>query len=50
VLRKLRNLFHHEEELLHEVRMIDASGVPDVTSDPALVCLVPKSLVVGSLS
>jgi hypothetical protein len=49
VLRKLRNLFHHEAELLHEVRMIYARDMPTVTSDLAFVCLVPRSLIIQSL-
>lgn len=49
VLRKLRNLFHHETELLHEVRMIHARDMPTVTSDLAFVCLVPRSLIIQSL-
>jgi hypothetical protein len=49
VLRKLRNLFHHEAELLHEVRLIHAADVPTVLSDLAIVCLVPRTLIVQSL-
>lgn len=49
VLRKLRNLFHHEAELLHEVRMIHARDMPTVTSDLAFVCLVSRSLILQSL-
>lgn len=49
VLRKLRNLFHHEAELLHEVRMIHARDIPTVTSDLAFVCLVSRSLILQSL-
>ncbi|MCK1519380.1 hypothetical protein [Bradyrhizobium sp. 17] len=49
VLRKLRNLFHHEAELLHEVRMIHARDIPVVISDLASVCLVSRSLVLQSL-
>lgn len=49
VLRKLRNLFHHEAELLHEVRMIHARDMPTVTSDLAFVCLVSRDLILQSL-
>jgi hypothetical protein len=49
VLRKLRNLFHHEGELLHEIRMIHLAEVSAIVSDLALVCLVPRALVVRSL-
>ena len=49
VLRKLRNLFHHEAELLHEVRLIHAADIPSVLSDLAIVCLVPRILIAQSL-
>lgn len=44
-LRALRNLFHHEAELLHDTRSILASDVPHIHTDLALLCLVPEASV-----
>jgi hypothetical protein len=47
-LRALRNLFHHEEELVHEVRIVNAGELPIVT-DLMFLCLVERSLVENAL-
>jgi hypothetical protein len=44
-LRALRNLYHHEAELLHASRTISAENVPTITSDLATLCLIPDSSV-----
>ena len=44
-LKALRNLFHHKEELLHEVRTIAAQDIPPISSDLLFLCLVPRSLI-----
>lgn len=44
-LKALRNLFHHEEELKHDVRLLSVEGVPPVTTDLLHLCLVPRQLV-----
>jgi hypothetical protein len=44
-LRALRNLFHHEAELLHDTRSILALDVPQILTDLGLLCLVPKTSV-----
>ena len=44
-LKALRNLFHHEEELAHNIRTIAADGVPNIISDLLYLCLVPSALV-----
>jgi hypothetical protein len=49
VLRKLRNLFHHRDELIHEIRLVRVEDVPDLIGDLAVVCLVPRALILKSL-
>ncbi|NNM77972.1 hypothetical protein HJG53_13775 [Sphingomonas sp. ID1715] len=44
-LRALRNLFHHESELLHDTRSLAAGDVPQIHTDLAILCLVPKASV-----
>lgn len=43
-LKALRNLFHHEEELVSQVRLVAAVSLP-TTTDLLFLCLVRKSLV-----
>lgn len=49
-LKALRNLFHHQEELLHEVRIVGARNLPPITTDLMFLCLVPRSLVENSIT
>lgn len=49
-LKALRNLFHHKEELLHEVRAIAAQDIPPLTTDLMFLCLVPRSLVEDAIN
>lgn len=44
-LRALRNLYHHEAELLHAGRMITAADLPVIMSDLATLCLIPDDTV-----
>jgi hypothetical protein len=44
-LQALRNLFHHKEELLSEMRVVAAQILPPLTTDLLFLCLVPRSLV-----
>lgn len=44
-LKSLRNLFHHEVELVHEVRFILTRDMPPVTAELATACLVDRQLV-----
>ena len=44
-LKALRNLFHHEMELLHEVKIIPVAGLPPIVTDLAIVCLVDSNVV-----
>jgi len=48
-LKALRNLFHHEAELISEVRTISAASIPSINSDLLFLCLVPNSLVIRSI-
>jgi len=42
-LRELRNLYHHEGELLHEVRMVHVPEITAISTDLQLLCLAPRS-------
>lgn len=44
-LAPLRNLFHHQTELLHEVKVIPAARLPPISTDQLYLCLVPRELV-----
>jgi hypothetical protein len=47
-LKALRNLFHHEAELVNEVRIIPVENLPPVSTDLLFLCLVPSRLVLLS--
>lgn len=47
-LKALRNLFHHEAELVTEVRIIPVEKLPPVSADLLFLCLVPNRLVLLS--
>lgn len=47
-LKALRNLFHHEAELINEVRIIPVKKLPSVSTDLLFLCLVPSRLVLLS--
>lgn len=44
-LKALRNLFHHQTELIHEVKIIPVEDLPPMTTDLLTVCLVPRTLI-----
>lgn len=44
-LKALRNLFHHQAELLNEIRVVAAQDLPPLTTDLIFLCLVPRGLV-----
>ena len=48
-LKALRNLFHHEAELVNEVRIIPVKKLPPVSTDLLFLCLVPSRLVLLSI-
>jgi hypothetical protein len=48
-LKALRNLFHHETELIHEVRLIPVDKLAPIVTDLAFLCLVPRHLVEKSI-
>jgi len=48
-LKALRNLFHHEMELLHEVKIIPIANLPVIAIDLMVICLVDRSLVERAL-
>ncbi|MBG6311019.1 hypothetical protein I5J34_07295 [Pseudomonas aeruginosa] len=43
-LKALRNLFHHQEELTSEVRIVAARDI-SINTDLMFLCLVPRSLI-----
>lgn len=47
-LKALRNLFHHQTELLHRIRVVPIEDL-DATTDLALMCIVPAELVVSAV-
>jgi hypothetical protein len=49
-LKALRNLFHHEAELLHEVKIIPTAGMPQIVTDLGVVCLVDAEVVKRAVS
>ena len=44
-LKALRNLFHHQEELTNEIRIVASKNISAITTDLMYLCLVPRSLV-----
>lgn len=44
-LKALHNLFHHQTELLHEVKIIPAQDLPPLTTDLLMICLVERDLI-----
>lgn len=49
-LQALRNLFHHQAELLNEIRVVAAQDLPPLTTDLLFLCLVPRGLVETAIS
>ncbi|MEZ8191237.1 hypothetical protein [Vibrio sp. 1F279] len=49
-LKALRNLFHHQEELVNELRIIPVQNLPPITTDLLYLCLVPTNLVEDAIS
>jgi hypothetical protein len=49
-LKALRNLFHHQTELIHEVKTIPVQDLPPMTTDVLTVCLVPRALIERAVS
>ena len=44
-VKALRNIFHHEGELVHEVRIIPADKLPPISTDLVFLCLIPSKLI-----
>lgn len=49
-LKALRNLFHHQDELVNELRIIHVQDLPPITTDLIYLCLVPTNLVEEAIS
>ena len=48
-IKALRNLYHHQENLKNEVRVLPINKIPSVSSDLMYVCLVPAETVEKSI-
>jgi hypothetical protein len=48
-IKALRNLFHHQDELLNELKILPANRFPEIYSDLIFLCLVPSRLVEKSI-
>lgn len=49
-LKAIRNLFHHQGELLHEVRTIPVESLPVISTDLIFLCLLPKSVIENAIA
>jgi len=49
-LKAIRNLFHHQEELVNELRIIPTDELPPITTDLMFLCLIPTKLVEQAIS
>jgi hypothetical protein len=47
-LKALRNLFHHEEELLHRVKVVRVDNLP-LTTDLAILCLIDRQMALDAI-
>lgn len=44
-LKALRNLFHHEIELINEIRIFSVDELPSIATDLLFMCLIPNKLI-----
>ncbi len=44
-LKAMRNLFHHQEELIHEIKIIPNQDLPPLSIELMYVCLIDSGLV-----
>ncbi len=49
-LKALRNLYHHQENLKNEVRVLPIKQIPSISSDLLYACLVPTETVEKSIN
>ncbi|WP_100754501.1 MULTISPECIES: hypothetical protein [Vibrio] len=49
-LKSLRNLFHHQDELINELRILPVQDMPLIITDLLYLCLVPSKLVEEAIS
>lgn len=47
-LKALRNLVHHQAELINEVRIFPVAKLPPINTDLLFLCLIPSNLVLLS--
>lgn len=48
-IKALRNVFHHEGELINDVSILPANDLPPVSTDLVFLCLVPSKLIDQSI-
>lgn len=44
-LKAIRNLFHHQNDVINELKIIPKDMVPQITTDLIYLCLIPSHLV-----
>lgn len=44
-LKAIRNLFHHQNDVINELKIIPKNTVPQITTDLIYLCLIPSYLV-----
>jgi hypothetical protein len=49
-LKAIRNLFHHQGELLNEVRAIPVDDLPPLSTDLIYLCLLPRTAIETAVS
>jgi len=47
-LKAIRNLFHHQNDVINELKIIPKDMVPQITTDLIYLCLIPSHLVEAS--
>lgn len=48
-LKALRNLFHHQEELINGVRIVPVDQLPSLSTDMLYLCLIHSDTVIKSI-
>ncbi len=48
-LKALRNFFHHQEELINEIKIIPINDLPEISTDTMYLCLVHKNFINNAL-
>lgn len=49
-LKAIRNLFHHQGELLNEVRTIPVESLPTISTDLIYLCVLPSTVIENAIA